>query len=56
VGLALAYFTKGEKSSAKKSYKKFEELSTYIDREKMKQDPEWRKLLQGIEEKSEAEF
>jgi tetratricopeptide (TPR) repeat protein len=56
VGLALAYFTKGEKSSAKKSYKKFEELSTYIDRERMKQDPEWRKLLQGIEEKSEAEF
>ena len=55
-GMAFAYFAKGEKSSAKKSYKKFEELSTYIDREKMKQDPEWRKLLQGIEEKSEAEF
>jgi Flp pilus assembly protein TadD len=49
VGLALAYFAKGEKSSAKKSYKKFEELSTYIDRERMKQDPEWRKLLEGIE-------
>jgi tetratricopeptide (TPR) repeat protein len=56
VGLAKAYFAKGEKSSAKKSYKKFEELSTFIDRERMKQDPEWRKLLQGIEEKSEAEF
>jgi tetratricopeptide (TPR) repeat protein len=55
-GLALVYFAKGEKSSAKKSFKKFEELSTYIDREKMKQDPEWRKLLQGIEEKAEAEF
>jgi tetratricopeptide (TPR) repeat protein len=55
-GMAFAYFAKGEKSSAKKSYKKFEELSTYIDRERMKQDPEWRKLLQGIEEKSEAEF
>jgi tetratricopeptide (TPR) repeat protein len=55
-GMAFAYFAKGEKSSAKKSYKKFEELSTYIDRERMKQDPEWKKLLQGIEEKSEAEF
>lgn len=55
-GMAFAYFAKGEKSSAKKSYKKFEEFSTYIDRERMKQDPEWRKLLQGIEEKSEAEF
>lgn len=55
-GLALVYFAKGEKSSAKKSFKKFEELSTYIDRERMKQDPEWRKLLQGIEEKAEAEF
>jgi tetratricopeptide (TPR) repeat protein len=55
-GLALAYFANGEKSSAKKSYKKFEELSTYIDRERMKQDPEWRKLLEGIEEKSKAEF
>jgi tetratricopeptide (TPR) repeat protein len=55
-GLALVYLAKGEKSSAKKSFKKFEELSTYIDRERMKQDPEWRKLLQGIEEKAEAEF
>jgi tetratricopeptide (TPR) repeat protein len=55
-GLALAYFAKGEKSSAKKSYKKFEELSTYIDREQMKQDPEWRKLLEGIEEKSKPEL
>jgi tetratricopeptide (TPR) repeat protein len=55
-GMAFAYFAKGEKSSAKKSFKKFEELSTYIDRERMKQDPEWRKLLQGIEEKATAEF
>jgi tetratricopeptide (TPR) repeat protein len=49
-GMALAYLAKGEKSSAKKSYKKFEELSTYVDRERMKQDPEWRKLLEGIGE------
>lgn len=56
VGLAKVYFAKGEKSSAKKSYKKFEELSTYIDRERMKQDPEWRKVLEGIGEKAEPEF
>jgi Tfp pilus assembly protein PilF len=49
-GMAVAYFAKGEKSSAKKSYKKFEELSTYVERERMKQDPEWRKLLEGIGE------
>jgi len=55
-GLAKVYFAKGEKSSAKKSYKKLEELSTYVDRERMKQDPEWRKMLEGIKEKSEAEF
>ena len=56
VGLAKAYFAKGEKSSAKKSYKKFKELSTYIDRERMKQDPEWREVLEGIGERSEPEF
>jgi tetratricopeptide (TPR) repeat protein len=50
VGLVKTYFAKGERSSAKKSYKKFEELSAYIDRERMKQDPEWRKVLEGIEE------
>jgi tetratricopeptide (TPR) repeat protein len=56
VGLAKAYFASGEKSSAQKSYKKFKELSTYIDRERMKQDPEWRELLEGIGEKAEPEF
>ena len=56
VGLAKAYFAQGEKSSAKKSYKKFKELSTYIDRERMKQDPEWREVLEGMGEKAESEF
>jgi hypothetical protein len=56
VGLAKAYFAKGKISSAKKNYKKFEELSTYIDREKEKQYPEWRELLKGIGEKGEPEF
>lgn len=48
-GLIKAYLAKGDKSEAKKSYKKFEELSTYIERENMKQDPEWRKILEEIE-------
>ena len=51
-GMAMVYFAKGEKSPAKKSYKKFEELSTYVDRERMKQYPKWRELLEGIGEKS----
>ena len=53
LGLAKAYFAKGKKSSAKKNRKKFEELSTYMDRERMKQDPEWRELLKGIGEKAD---
>jgi tetratricopeptide (TPR) repeat protein len=48
VGLTKAYFAQGDESKAKKSYKKFEELSTYIYREKMKHDPEWQKILEGI--------
>jgi len=48
VGLTKAYFAKGDKSKAKKSYKKFEKLSTYIYQEKLKHDPEWRKVLEGI--------
>lgn len=48
IGLTKAYFAKQDKSEAKKNYKKFEELSTYIDRENMKQDPEWMEVLKGI--------
>jgi Tfp pilus assembly protein PilF len=53
VGLAKAYLAKGKESSAKKNRKKFEELATYMDRERMKQDPEWRELLKAIGEKSD---
>ena len=48
VGLTKAYFAKGDKSKAKKSYKKFEKLSTYIYQEKLKHDPKWREVLEGI--------
>ena len=54
-GLAKAYFAKGKKSSAKKNRKKFKEFSTYVDRERMKQDPKWRELLKGIGEKVDPE-
>jgi Flp pilus assembly protein TadD len=48
VGLTKAYFAKGDKSKAKKSYKEFEKLSTYIYRDKLKEDAEWRAVLEGI--------
>jgi tetratricopeptide (TPR) repeat protein len=48
IGLTKAHFAKGDKSKAKKSYKEFEKLSTYIYREKLKDDPEWRAVLEGI--------
>lgn len=48
VGLAKAYYKKGDKSKAKKSYKEFEKLSTYIYREKLKEDPEWKEMLGDI--------
>jgi len=56
VGLTKAYFAKGDNSRAKKSYKKFEEFSTYIEREKLKHDPEWREVLEGIGEDSQPKL
>jgi tetratricopeptide (TPR) repeat protein len=48
IGLTRAYFAKGDKSKAKKSYKEFEKLSTYIYRDKLREDAEWRAVLEGI--------
>jgi Flp pilus assembly protein TadD len=48
MGLTKAYYAKGDKSKAKKSYKDFEKVSTYINREKLKEDQEWREILEGI--------
>ncbi len=48
VGLTRAYYKKGDKSKARKSYKEFEKLSTYIYREKLKDDPEWREMLEAL--------
>jgi tetratricopeptide (TPR) repeat protein len=49
IGLTKAYYAKGDKSKAKKSYKEFEKLSTYLYREKLKEDSEWRAVLEGMD-------
>ncbi|MFH0931338.1 MAG: tetratricopeptide repeat protein [Candidatus Zixiibacteriota bacterium] len=56
VKLALAYTTMQDKSGAKKNYEKFKELTTLIDRENMKDDPEWIKVLKFLGEETEKEF
>jgi tetratricopeptide (TPR) repeat protein len=54
--LAKSNWAKGNKSAAKDNYKKFSELSSFTDRENMKKDPEWRKLLDGLGIKDELEL
>ncbi len=56
VKLALAYTAMQDKSGAKKNYEKFKELTTLIDRESMKDDPEWIKVLKFLGEETEKEF
>ena len=56
VKLALAYTAKQDKSGAKKNYEKFKELTTLVDRESMKDDPEWVKVLKFLGEETEKEF
>lgn len=54
MGLTKAYYAKGDKSKAKKSYKDFEKVSTYINREKLKEDQEWKEVLEGIGVESQS--
>jgi len=56
VKLALTYTALKDKSGAKKNYEKFKELTTLIDRERMKDNPEWIKVLKYLGEKTEREF
>jgi Flp pilus assembly protein TadD len=56
VKLALAYTAKQDKSGAKKNYEKFKELTTLVDRESMKDDPEWIKVLKFLGVETEKEF
>jgi Flp pilus assembly protein TadD len=56
VKLALAYTAKQDKSGAKKNYEKFKELTTLVDRESMKDDPEWVNVLKFLGEETEKEF
>jgi tetratricopeptide (TPR) repeat protein len=56
VKLALTYTAKQDKSGAKKNYEKFKELTTLVDRESMKDDPEWVNALKFLGEDTEKEF
>jgi len=56
VKLALVYTALQNKSEAKKNYEKFKELTTLADRETMKDDPEWIKVLKFLGESTEKEF
>ncbi len=56
VKLALVYTVLQNKSEAKKNYEKFKELTTLADRETMKDDPEWIKVLKFLGESTEKEF
>lgn len=56
VRLAEAYLALGDKTQTKENYNKFVELTTLVDREKMKQDPEWKKVLQALNISHQAEF
>jgi tetratricopeptide (TPR) repeat protein len=54
--LTEAFFALKDKEKTKKSYEKFVELSSFIDRETKKQNPEWRKILDYLGVKSQPEF
>ncbi|HVP36684.1 MAG TPA: tetratricopeptide repeat protein [Terriglobales bacterium] len=56
VNLALTYTALQDKSKAKKNYETFKELTTLADRETMKDDPEWIKVLKYLGESTEKEF
>jgi len=52
-GLAKAYMGLGDKRSCKQYYDKFKELATYVDKEKLKDDQEWTKVLDYLQIKEE---
>lgn len=56
VRLALTYTALKDKSGAKKNYEKFRELTTLVDREKMKDNSEWIGVLKFLGENTDKEF
>jgi tetratricopeptide (TPR) repeat protein len=56
VKLALTYTALQNKSQAKKNYEQFKMLTTLADRETMKDNPEWVKVLKFLGENTEKEF
>lgn len=55
-GTADGVLAGGDKFKAKKSHKESEKLSTFICREKLRDDPEWQALLEGIGVRWQAGF
>lgn len=56
VRLAESYLAVGDKTKTKENYSRFTELTTLADRENMKEDPEWKKVLQVLNISDSAEF
>ena len=56
VRLAITYVALKDKSEAKRNYEKFKELTTLVDREKMKDSSEWVEVLKFLGENTEKEF
>ena len=56
VRLAESYLAVGDKTKTKENYSRFTELTTLADREDMKEDPEWKKVLQALNISDSAEF
>ena len=55
-GLTKAFFALKDKNQTKKSYEKFFEFSSFVERETKKQDPQWREMLNYLGIKSQPEF
>ncbi|OGC76917.1 MAG: hypothetical protein A2Z27_06175 [candidate division Zixibacteria bacterium RBG_16_50_21] len=53
IGLTEAYMGVGNRKGCKQYYDKFKELATYVDKEKLKDDPEWKKVLDFLQIREE---
>ena len=56
VCLAEGYLALGNKPKIKENYDRFAELTTLVDREKMKEDAEWKKVLQALKISDQPEI
>lgn len=56
VCLAEGYLALGNKPQTKENYDRFAELTTLVDRDKMKEDVEWKKVLQALKISDQPEI